>query len=44
MCCHTTISAAYEVHSGSSIWDPFSLGEECMDEWRSYLTRKGLPT
>jgi len=39
----TRISAAYEVHSGSSIWDAFSLAEECMQEWRRYLTRQGLP-
>lgn len=37
-----TISAKYEIESGGSTHDAFTVAEACMKEWSAYLKGKGL--
>ncbi len=36
------ISVSYEVEAGGTTYDAFSLAQQCMDDWQTYLTSKGL--
>jgi hypothetical protein len=37
-----TISARYAVESAGRTYDAFALAHDCLQEWRAYLTAKGL--
>lgn len=37
-----TISAQYVVVSAGQAYDAFALAQDCLKEWRAYLTAKGL--
>jgi hypothetical protein len=38
----TTIAVRYEVQSGGNSYDAFAVAQSCIDDWRNYLSGKGL--
>jgi hypothetical protein len=37
-----TIAVKYEIRSGGSVYDAFTVAEACVREWEAYLSGKGL--